>query len=142
MTIKTLGTDTEIIITKINQITKTTLGQNTDIDHHTHQTLPTIIDRHPTVAGHGHDKVNIETTLIANSDSNRQNSRDRQSNAPQYQIIDIVIEVETRIVIGHLLDKTMLLIQEIAVTFETLESTLSAKPPEAITTMTTKTTSI
>ena len=64
MTIKTLGTDTEIIITKINQIIKTTLSQNTDIDHHTHQTLPTFIDQHPTMAGHRNDKVNIETTLI------------------------------------------------------------------------------
>ena len=64
MTIKTLGTGTKKIITKINQFTKTTLGQNTNIDHHTHQTLQTIIDHHSTMAGHRNDKVTVETTLI------------------------------------------------------------------------------
>ena len=58
------------------------------------------------------------------------------------QIIDIVIGVETRVVIRHLLDKAMLLIQQIAVMDKTLESTLPAKLPEAITTRTTTPTSI
>ena len=79
MTIKTLGTNTEIIITNINQISKATLGLNTDLDHRTHQTLQPIIDHHPTMAGHRNDKVTIDNSY---RDSNRQNSRDRQSNAP------------------------------------------------------------
>ena len=60
----------------------------------------------------------------------------------QDQIIDVVIEVETMIVIGHLLDKTMLFIQEIAVKSEALESTLPVKLPEVFTTMRILTTSI
>ena len=60
----------------------------------------------------------------------------------QDQIIDIVIEVETMTVIEHLLDKTMLFIQEIAVKGEALEFTLPVKHPEVITTMRILTTSI
>ena len=91
MTIKTLGTGTEIIITKTNQITKTTLGLNTDIDHRSHQTLQPIIDHHPTMAGHRNDKVTIETTLteiaiykIVGID---------RATLPRDQITDIVIGV-------------------------------------------------
>ena len=140
MTIKTLGTNTEIIITNINQITKTTLGLNTDIDHRTHQTLQPIIDHHPTMAGHRNDKVAIETTLTEIA-IGKIVGIDRAT-VPQDQITDIVIGVETRIVIGHLLDKAMLIIQEIAVMGEALESTLPAKLAEAITMRKTTTTSI
>ena len=140
MTIKTLGTDTEIIITRTNKITKTTLGLNTDIAHRTHQTLQPNIDHHPTMAGHRNDKVTIETTLteielgkIVGTD---------KSTVLQDQIIDMVIGVETMTGIGHLLDKTIILIQETAVKGEALESTLPAKLPEANTIMRITTTNI
>ena len=140
MTIKTLGTNTEIIITNINQITKATLGLNTDIDHRTQQTLQAIIDHHPTMAGHRNDKVTIETTLTEIA-IGKIVGIDRAT-LLQDQITDIVIGLETRIVIGHLLDKIMLIIQEIAVMGEALDSTLPAKLPEAITMIKTTTTSI
>ena len=84
------------------------------------------------MAGHRNDKVTIETTLVEIA-IGKIVGIDRAT-LPRDQIIDIVIRVETRIVIGHLLDKAMLLIQEIAVMGEALESTLPAKLPEAITT--------
>ena len=140
MTIKTLGTDTEITISRINQIAKTTLGLNTDIAHRTHQTLQPINDHHPTMAVHRNDKVTIETTRteitigkIVGTD---------KSTVLQSQIIGIVIGVETMTGIEHLIDKTIILIQEIAVKGEALESTLPAKLPEAITIMRITTTSI
>ena len=61
---------------------------------------------------------------------------------PQVQITDIMIGVEIRIVIGHLLDKAMLIIQEIAVIGGAPESTLPAKLPKAITMRKTTTKSI
>ena len=64
MTIKTLETDIEKLLTKINPIIKTTLGQTTDIDYRTHQTLQAITAHHLTMANHRNDKVTIETTLI------------------------------------------------------------------------------
>ena len=140
MTIKTLWTNTEIIITNINQITKATLGLNTDIDHNTHQTLQPIIDHHPTMAGHRNNKVTIEVTLTEIT-IGKIVGIDR-AKLLQDQITDIMIGVGIRIVIGHLLDKAMLIIQEIAVMGEALESTLPAKLPEAIKMRNTTTTSI
>ena len=140
MTIKTLGTNTEINVTNINQITKAIQGLNTDTDHRTHQIFQPIIDHHPTMAGHRNDKVTIETTLteiaigkIVGTD---------RATLPQDQITDIVIGVEIRIMIGHLLDKVLVIIQEIAVMGEAPDSTLPAKLPEAITMRKTTTTSI
>ena len=85
------------------------------------------------MAGHRNDKVTIETTRteitigkIVGTD---------KSTVLQDQIIDIVIGVETMTWIEHLLDKTIILIQEIAVKGEALESNLPAKLPEAITIM-------
>ena len=139
MTIEILGTDTEIVITKINPIIKTTLGQTTDIDHRTHLILQTIIDHRLAITYHRNDKKIIETTLteitigkIVGID---------KATALQDQIIDIVIGVETMTVIGHLLYKTLLLIQEIAVKGEALESTLPVKLSETITIMRISTTS-
>ena len=63
MVIKILGTDTEIVLTNINPIIKTTLEQTTDIDHRTHQTLQTITDHLLTITDHRNDKVTIKTTL-------------------------------------------------------------------------------
>ena len=60
----------------------------------------------------------------------------------QDQIIDIVIGVETMTGIGHLLDKTIILIQEITVKGEALEFILPVKLPETITIMRIITTSI
>ena len=140
MTIKILGTDIEIVITKINPIIKTTLGQTTDIDHRTHQTLQTIIDHLLTITDHRNDKITIETThteitigKIVGID---------KATVLQDQIIDIVIGVETMTGIGHLLDKTIILIQEITVKGEALEFTLPVKLLETITIMRTTTTSI
>ena len=59
---KILRTDTEIVLTKISPITKTTLCRTTHIDHVTHQTLQTITDHYLTMAYHRNDK---ETTFIA-----------------------------------------------------------------------------
>ena len=53
-----------------------------------------------------------------------------------------MIGVETMTVKGDLLDKTMLLIQEIAVKGEALESIFPLQLPEAITTMRFTSTSI
>ena len=140
MTIEILGTDREIVITKINPIIKTTRDQTTDIDHRTHQTLQTIIDHLPTITDHRNDKITIETFLteitigkIVGID---------KATVLQDQIIDIVIGVETMTEIGHLLDKTIILIQEITVKGEALEFTLPVKLPETITIMRITTTSI
>ena len=92
------------------------------------------------MAGNRNDKVTIETTRteitigkIVGTD---------KSTVLQDQIINIVIGVETMTGIEHLLDKTIIFIQEIAVKGEALESTLPAKLPEAITIMRITTTSI
>ena len=90
------------------------------------------------MAGHRNDKVTTETTLIEIA-IGRIKGIDRAT-LLQVQVIDIAIEVETRIVIGNSLDKAMLLVQEIAVMGEALESTLQSKLPDAITTKTTTTT--
>ena len=140
MTIGILGTDKEIVITKVNPIIKTTLDQTTDIDHRTHQTLQTITDHLLTITDHRNETITIETTLteitigkIVGID---------KATVLQDQIIDIVIGVETMTGIGHLLDKTIILIQEITVKGEALEFTLPVKLPETITIMRIITTSI
>ena len=140
MAIEILGTDTELVLTKINPIIKTTLDQTTDIDHRTHQTLQTITDHLLSITDHRNDKVTIETTLTEIA-IGKTVGIDRVT-LPHDQITDIVIGVDIRIVIGHLLDKTMLLIQDIAVMGEAPESILPAKLPEAITMRKTTTTSI
>ena len=131
---------TKIIITNINQTTKATQGLNNDTDHRTHQIFQPIIDHHPTMAGHRNDNVTIETTLTEIA-IGKIVGIDRAT-LPQDQITDIMIGVEIRIMIGHLLDKAMLIIQEIAVMGEAPDSTLPAKLPEAITMRKTTTTSI
>ena len=139
MTIEILGTDREVVITKINPIIKTTLNPTTDIDHRTHQNLQTITDHLLTITDNRNDKITIETTLteitigkIVGID---------KATVLQNQIIDIVI-VETMTGIGHLLDKPIILIQEITVKGEALEFTLPVKLPETITIMRITTTSI
>ena len=92
------------------------------------------------MADHKNDKVTTETTLTEIV-TGKIVGINRET-LPQDQITDIVIEVETRIMIGHLLDKAMLIIQEIAVMGEALESILTAKLPEAIIMRKTTTTSI
>ena len=138
MTIEILGTDKQIVITKINPIIKTILDQNIDIDHRTHQILQTITD-HLTITDHRNDKITIETFLteitigkIVGTD---------KATVLQDQIIDIVIGVEIMTGIGHLLERTIVL-QEIAVKGEALEFTLPVKLPETITIMRITTTSI
>ena len=140
MAIEILGTYTKIVLTKINPIIKTTLDQTTDIDHRTHQTLQTITDHLLTITDLRNDKVYIETNLTEIA-IGKIVGIDRAT-LLQNQITDIKIGVEIRIVIGHLLDKAMLIIQEIAVMGEAPESTLPAKLPEAITMRKTTTTSI
>ena len=139
MTIEILGTDKQIVITKINPIIKTILDQNIDIDHRTHQILQTSTD-HLTITDHRNDKITIETIFteitigkIVGTD---------KATVLQDQIIDIVIGVEIMTGIGHLLDRTIILIQEIAVKGEALEFTLPVKLPETITIMRITTTSI
>ena len=132
MTIEILGTDREIVITKINPIIKTTLDQTTDIDHLTHQTLQT--------TDHRNETITIETTLTEMT-IGKVVGIDKTT-VLQDQIIDIVIGVETMTEIGHLLDKTIILIQEITVKGEALEFTLPVKLPETITIMRTTTTSV
>ena len=140
MTIEILGTDRETVITKINPIIKTTLDQTTDIDHRTHQTLQTITDHLLTITDHRNDKITIETTLTEITTEKIVGIY--KATVLQDQIIDIVIGVETMTGIGHLLDKTIILIQEITVKGEALEFTLPVKLPETITIMRITTTSI
>ena len=113
MTTKFLETDTEIVLNKINRFIKTTLRQTTDIDHRTHQTLQTITDHHLTMTDHRNDKITIETTPIQIAIGKIVGIE--KATHLQDQIINIVRGVETMTVIEHLLDKTMLFIQEIAV---------------------------
>ena len=140
MTIEILVTDKEIVITKINPIIKTTLDQTIDIDHRTHQILQTITGHHLTLTDHRNDEIIIETILTEITIGKTVGTD--KATVLQDQIIDIVIGVETMTGIGHLLDKTIILIQEIAVKGEAFESTLPAKLPEAITIMRITTTSI
>ena len=86
------------------------------------------------------DKITMETTLIEIAKDKKEGIH--KTTLLQDQIIDIVIRVETRIAIGHLLGKTMLLIQKIAVMAETLEFILPLKLPEVITTNGITTTSL
>ena len=139
MTIEILGTDREIVITKINPIIKTTLNPTTDINHRTHQTLQTITDHLLTITDNRNDKITIETTLTEKTIGKI--VWIDKATVLQNQIIDIVI-VETMTGIGHLLDKPIILIQEITVKGEALEFTLPVKLPETITIMRITTTSI
>ena len=88
---------------------------------------------------HRNDKITIETTPIEIA-IGKIVAIDKATHL-QDQIINIVRGVESMTVIGHLLGKTMLFIQEITVKGETLESTLLVKLPEAITMMRITTTS-
>ena len=140
MTIGILGTDREIVITRINPIIETTLDQTTDIDHSTHQTLQTITDHLLTITDHRNETITIETTLTEIT-TGKMVGIDKAT-VLQDQIIDIVIGVETLTGMGYLLDKTIILIQEITVKGEALEFTLTVKLPENITIMRVTTTSI
>ena len=131
MTIGILGTDKEIVITIINPIIKTTLDQTTDIDHRTHQTLQTITDHLLTITDHRNETITIDTTLTERTIGKIVGID--KATVLQDQIIDIVIGVETMTGIGHLLDKTIILIQEITVKGKALEFTLPVKLPETIT---------
>ena len=80
MTTKNLGTDTEIIITKINQITK----NNSSSEHRHRSPYPSNSSNNYRSASNDGRSQERQSNYRNNSykDSNRQNSRDSQCNAP------------------------------------------------------------